>query len=390
MPSPATCAKCGDSISPGDRFCPRCGADVSGAQGNVATAYVSQADLARATAPEAALLDLLRQATLGDYDVQAELGRGGMASVFLAHDIALDRKVAVKVMSPALLAGEGMAERFKREARTAASLSHPNIIPIYAVRETEQTLYFVMKLIEGRPLDSIIHEIGPLPIPMVQAIVHQVGSALGYAHKRGVVHRDVKAANVMVDSDGWAVVTDFGIAKVAEAHGLTVTGATVGTPSYMSPEQCGAKDLTGASDQYSLGVVAYEMLTGRLPFTAISVMAIMYAHFHEPPPPITEVRTDVPAGVAAAVLRMLEKDPARRWPSMEAAVAAIGGAPLAPGDPVHVQLVTLASAGRSAQLARRISTPLSPTPIGGLIRRASCALLPAEADRKSTRLNSSH
>src|SRR2546425_12146012 len=111
-----------------------------------------------------------------------------------------------------------------------------------------------------------------LPI-MVQAILHQVGAALGYAHKHGVVHRDVKAANVMVDSGGWAVVTDFGIAKVAEAHGLTVTGATVGTPSYMSPEQCDAKELTGASDQYSLGVVAYEMLTGRLPFTAISVMA---------------------------------------------------------------------------------------------------------------------
>src|SRR5439155_29488 len=155
---------------------------------------------------QAAQLDAVRQATLGEYEILGELGRGGMATVYLAHDIALDRQVAIKVMAPALLAGEGMAERFKREARTAASLSHPNIIPIYAVRETEQTLYFVMKLIEGRPLDSIIHEIGPLPIPMVQAIVHQVGSALGYAHKRGVVHRDVKAANVMVDSDGWAVV----------------------------------------------------------------------------------------------------------------------------------------------------------------------------------------
>src|SRR6266852_365849 len=123
-----TCPRCGQPMSPGSRFCTRCGADISGAQGNVATAYVNQPDLARATAPEAALLDLLRQATLGEYDVQAELGRGGMAAVFLAHDIALDRKVAVKVMSPALLTGQGMAERFKREARTAASLSHPNII----------------------------------------------------------------------------------------------------------------------------------------------------------------------------------------------------------------------------------------------------------------------
>src|SRR5256886_842073 len=364
MTTAPTCTRCGESIGPADRFCPRCGADVSGVQASIATAVVHQHAPPAPAALQAAQLDAVRQATLGEYEILGELGRGGMATVYLAHDIALDRQVAIKVMAPALLAGEGMAERFKREARTAASLSHPNIIPIYAVRETEQTLYFVMKLIEGRPLDSIIHEIGPLPIPMVQAIVHQVGSALGYAHKRGVVHRDVKAANVMVDSDGWAVVTDFGIAKVAEAHGLTVTGATVGTPSYMSPEQCGAKDLTGASDQYSLGVVAYEMLTGRLPFTAVSVMAIMYAHFHQPPPPITNVRPDVPADLAAAVMRMLEKEPEQRWPSMEAAVAAVGGAPLAPGDPIHVQLVTLASAGRSAQLRRRISTPLSPTPIG--------------------------
>src|SRR5438874_13020686 len=364
MTTAPTCTRCGESIGPADRFCPRCGADVSGVQASIATAVVHQHAPPAPAALQAAQLDAVRQATLGEYEILGELGRGGMATVYLAHDIALDRQVAIKVMAPALLAGEGMAERFKREARTAASLSHPNIIPIYAVRETEQTLYFVMKLIEGRPLDSIIHEIGPLPIPMVQPLVHQGGSALGYAQKRGGVHRDVKAANVMVDSDGWAVVTDFGIAKVAEAHGLTVTGATVGTPSYMSPEQCGAKDLTGASDQYSLGVVAYEMLTGRLPFTAVSVMAIMYAHFHQPPPPITNVRPDVPADLAAAVMRMLEKEPEQRWPNMEAAVAAVGGAPLAPGDPIHVQLVTLASAGRSAQLRRRISTPLSPTPIG--------------------------
>jgi len=364
MTSPPTCTRCGQPVGPADRFCPRCGSDVSGVQASIATAVVQGHAQPAQAASQAAQLDAVRQATLGEYEILGELGRGGMATVYLAHDIALDRRVAIKVMAPALLSGEGMAERFKREARTAASLSHPNIIPIYAVRDTEHALYFVMKLIEGRPLDSIIHEIGPLPIPMAQAILHQVGAALGYAHKHGVVHRDVKAANVMVDSGGWAVVTDFGIAKVAEAHGLTVTGATVGTPSYMSPEQCDAEELTGASDQYSLGIVAYEMLTGRLPFTAVSVMAIMYAHFNEPPPPITGIRPDVPAGLAAAVMRMLEKDPAKRWPSMEAAVAAIGGAPLAPGDPVHVQLVTLASAGRSAQLGRRISTPLSPTPIG--------------------------
>ena len=305
------------------------------------------------------LLQALRDATLGEYEVLGELGRGGMATVYLAHDIALDRKVAIKVMSPTLMAGEGMAERFKREARTAGQLSHPHIIPIYAVREHGDLLYFVMKFIGGRSLDSIIREVGPLPIPMVQTILQQVGSALGYAHRRGVIHRDVKPANVMLDADGWAVVTDFGIAKVSETQGLTVTGATVGTPSYMSPEQCAAKELTGASDQYSLGVVAYEMLSGKLPFVAESVMAVMYAHFNEPPPLVALARTDCPPVLAEAVMRMLEKDPAHRFPSMEAATAAAGAAPLAPDDPVRTQMITLAAKGESMQLLERFSTPVS-------------------------------
>ncbi len=306
-----------------------------------------------------ALLQALRDATLGEYEVLGELGRGGMATVYLAHDIALDRKVAIKFMSPTLMAGEGMAERFKREARTAGQLSHPHIIPIYAVREHGELLYFVMKFIAGRSLDSIIREVGPLPIPMVQTILQQVGSALGYAHRRGVIHRDVKPANVMLDSDGWAVVTDFGIAKVSETQGLTVTGATVGTPSYMSPEQCAAKELTGASDQYSLGVVAYEMLSGKLPFVAESVMAVMYAHFNEPPPPVALSRTDCPPALAEAVMRMLEKDPSHRFPSMEAATAAAGAAPLAPDDPIRTQMITLAAKGESMQLLERFSTPIS-------------------------------
>src|SRR5207247_5475005 len=213
-----------------------------------------------------AQLDALRQATLGAYEILAELGHGGMASVYLAHDLALDRKVAIKVLAPALLLmGEGMVERFKREARTAAALSHPHIIPIYAVKEDEHVLYFVMKHVPGRALDAVIHDVGPLPIVMVQTILAHVADALGYAHRHGVIHRDIKSANIMLDEDGWAVM-DFGIAKVVQAEGLTMTGVTVGTPTYMSPEQCATRDVTGASDQYSLGVVAYEMLTGRLPF----------------------------------------------------------------------------------------------------------------------------
>jgi len=345
----------------GARFCPSCGSDISGQQTAFATAKLE----ARPQPRDAGVIDALRTATIGEYEVLGLLGRGGMATVYLAHDIALDRKVAIKVMSPHLVAGEGMAERFKREARTAGSLSHPHIIPIYAVKEAGDLLFFVMKFVEGRTLDSIIHEVGPLPFPMVQSIMQQVGSALGSAHRRHIIHRDIKPANIMLDVDGWAVVTDFGIAKVADKQGLTMTGATVGTPSYMSPEQCAAtKELGPASDQYSLGVVAYEMLSGRLPFAQESVMAIMYAHFNEPPAPIQTARVDCPPAIAAAVMRMLEKEPEKRWPTVEAAVAAFGAAPMAPDDPVRTQMMTLATKGGTGQLLAGLSTPQSPTPAG--------------------------
>ena len=304
--------------------------------------------------------EALRATTLGQYDVAGELGRGGMATVYLAHDIALDRKVAVKVMSQVLSLGDGV-ERFKREAKTAASLSHPNIIPIYAVQHTERLLYFVMKYVDGRSLDSIIRELGPLPIPMIQAILGQAASAFGYAHRRGVVHRDIKPGNILIDDEGWAVITDFGIAKVAEAEQLTSTGLSVGTPTYMSPEQVGALPVTGASDQYSLGVVAYEMLTGKPPFTGGGMMAMMYAHVHQAPAPIENVRPDCPEGLRAAVMRMLAKDPAERWPSVEDVIAAIGSPTLTPDDPTRSQLIAIAKTGQRRAIG--VTTPKSPIPL---------------------------
>lgn len=308
-----------------------------------------------------AQLDALRQAALGEYEVLAELGHGGMATVFLAHDLALDRKVAIKVLAPALLLmGEGMVERFKREARTAAALSHPHIIPIYAVKESADVLYFVMKYVRGRALDAVIRDVGPLPIKMVQAILAQVSDALGYAHRHGVIHRDVKSANIMLDEDGWAVVTDFGIAKVVQAEGLTLTGVTVGTPTYMSPEQCDMREVTGASDQYSLGVVAYEMITGQLPFKGDSTMSVMYAHFNQPPRPVSELRPDCPPNLGAGVMRMLEKEPSRRWPSMDDVVAVCGRPSLRHDDPVRREMITLAKAGASADLLAQLNTPTSP------------------------------
>ncbi len=306
-------------------------------------------------------LELLRATTLGEYEIIGELGRGGMASVYLAHDIALDRQVAIKVISPSLGASPPLVERFRREARTAASLSHPNIIPIYAVRHSDRLLYFVMKYVEGRPLDSILRETGALPVNTVQAILGQVAGAVGYAHRHGVVHRDIKPGNILIDDEGWCVVTDFGIAKVAESEGLTTSGVMVGTPAYMSPEQCLSNDVTGASDQYALGVVAYEMLTGRLPFPGSSMMSVMYAHVHVPVPEITSLRDEVPPELASTIMRMLAKEPGDRWPSVEEAAAALGSVTTTQDEPTRSQLITLATSGPKGPVVRH-TTPRSPIP----------------------------
>ncbi|MFN8650336.1 MAG: Ig-like domain-containing protein [Gemmatimonadales bacterium] len=332
---------------------------MSGEQGSVPTAMLP------ATKDEHdEVLELLKKATIGEYEILRELGRGGMATVYLAHDIALDRKVALKVMAPALaLMGDGMSERFKREARTAASLSHPNIIPIYTVKSYQKTLFFVMKFIAGRSLESLMKDMGQMPVEMVRDLLQQVGTALGYAHRNGIVHRDVKPANIMIDEEGWAVVTDFGIAKVAENRGLTMTGIAVGTPAYMSPEQCAAKDITGKSDQYSLGVMAYEMLTGKQPFDGDSAMAMMFAHFHEPPKPVTEHRADIPTEVAGAVMRMLEKAPDSRWPSLEEALGAMGAEPLSHDDPMRKELVKAVRAKSNRAILDNLTpAPTSPIP----------------------------
>jgi serine/threonine protein kinase len=270
-------------------------------------------------------VDLLNEVASGEYEILGELGRGGMAAVFLAREIALDRKVAIKLISPSFLDGAEAVERFKREARTAASLSHPGVIPIYGVRETDRALYFVMKYVHGRTLASILRSAGPLPVTLVRAVLTSVANALDYAHRNGVVHRDIKPGNIMVDTEGHVMVTDFGIAKVVDSQGLTMTGRTIGTPAYMSPESCAGREVTGASDQYALGVVGYELLAGRNPFLADTSVGIMYAHVHEVPQPIGELRPDCPPEMAAAIMRMIDKDPAARFPTLKEAAQAIQG-----------------------------------------------------------------
>jgi len=362
MTQAAACERCGAAIMAGARFCASCGADISDQQGNVATSLVPAEGVASTQQIKTALLDELRDFTLGEYEILLELGAGGMASVYLAHDIQLDRKVAIKVMHPQLLQGDGMVERFRLEARTVAGLSHPHIVPIYAVKHADALFLFIMKFIEGQPLDSIIRKQAPLPHAMVRHILSKVADALGYAHRQGVIHRDIKPANIMVDVEGHPVVTDFGIAKVANTEALTVTGAAIGTPNYMSPEQCHAAPLTGSSDQYSLGIMAYEMLTGHLPFGGDNAMTIMYKHVNEPPAPILPQVPDCPAELAAVVEKMLGKKPEDRFATMEDVVRAVAAPTMAHDDPVRTQLIRYAMEGENRKLLKRVSTPRSPIP----------------------------
>jgi serine/threonine protein kinase len=345
------CAACGSALLPNDRFCGKCGTSREG------VAHPGESD----TDEWQEIQQRLRKATLGEFEILRELGRGGMAAVFLAHQTALKRRVAIKVMAPGLIMGKGMMERFQLEAETVARLNHPNIVTIHTVRQAEGLHFFVMKLIPGRSLDRIIAEVGPLPLPVIQGLLYQVGSALTYAHKRGVIHRDVKPSNILMDEDGNAIVTDFGIAKVVETPSHTMTGATVGTPPYMSPEQCDARELTGASDQYSLGIVAYEMLTGKPPFTG-PALSILLAHTQTPPPPIRSARQGCPPEIEAAVLRMLEKNPAHRWPSPMQAVEALGGRALGENDPLRERLTALGMRGPAELSVNEPKTPRSPIP----------------------------
>ena len=360
---PATCGVCGAVLAARSRACAICGAP---APRTSTGAYSATQDFDL----WAFAFGRLRDATHGEYEIQREVGRGGMAAVYLARDLTLSRSVAIKLMSPRLMADPELMARFRQEAVTVANLSHPHIVTIYAVRQVEELHFFTMQFVEGRSLDHVVQAAGALPIDVVRALLFMIGSALGYAHRHGVVHRDVKPGNVLVDGDGNAIVTDFGIAKVTQEVGSTVhltqTGTFIGTPTYVSPEQCYALPVSPASDQYSLGVVAYELLTGHPPFSGSS-FTVMQAHTERAAPPLREARPDCPPALEAAVLRMLEKDPERRWPSMQHALAALEAVPLPEHDPIREQLARLAlppSMARSEEiLAQRVvATTDEPVP----------------------------
>lgn len=281
-----------------------------------------------------------------------------MATVFLALDVALNRKVAIKVMSPNLMSSSESVERFKREAKVAAALNHPNIIGIHAVGDSSDLAYYVMKFVEGRSLDSVIRDDGPQSVPFVQAVMQYAGNALHYAHQRGVVHRDVKPANFMLDKDGWLIITDFGIAKVEEAKSLTSSGMMLGTPYYMSPEQFNGTPVGATSDQYALGVVIFELLTGKTPFHAATLGEVMRGHLLDAPPPVRDWRPDVPMEVEACINRMLEKSPVDRFPSLSDAVQTFGAIKPAEEQRVRSHIIGLARSG--SLLQPRMPMPMSP------------------------------
>ena len=308
------CSRCGTQNKDTAKFCDSCGLDLT----------VATPTGVRIEAPEITEIDMVRQELNEEYEILEELGRGGMAIVFKAKEKQLDREVAIKVLPFSLAFDKEFVERFQREARTSAKLEHPNIIPIYRVGKSGRVIYFVMKFLRGKPLSSVLAARGSLPPLEIRKILAEVARALAYAHKKEIVHRDIKPDNIMFDEHGHAVVTDFGIAKAASGGKLTGTGMSIGTPHYMSPEQAKAQPLDGRSDIYSLGVVAYQCLTGAVPFDGEDSFSIGYKHIMEeiPTPPID---THDKRTLFEIIKKMMAKVPDQRFQNAEELVAVLEG-----------------------------------------------------------------
>ena len=263
-------------------------------------------------------------AVAGRYSLERELGRGGMGVVYLAREVSLDRLVAIKLLPPRLAREPGLRERFVREARIAAQLSHPNIVPIHTVDDVAGLVFFVMAYIDGETLGERVRTRGPLPPDECARILREIAWALGYAHAQGVIHRDLKPDNIILErAAGRAVLTDFGIARRLETSGLTAAGELVGTPEFMSPEQATGGALDGRADLYALGVVAFYALAGRLPFEASTVPAMLIKQATEPAPPVSRHAPGAPRALAQAVMRCLEKKPADRFADAGSFAAAL-------------------------------------------------------------------
>src|SRR5881628_318676 len=278
------------------------------------------------TAPISPEFLALQELLAGRYSIERELGRGGMGIVLLARDVALDRPVAIKLLPPHLATRPAERERFLQEARTAAGLAHPNIVPIHLVEARGELVFFVMGFVDGETLRDRVERAGPLPPRLAMKLLQEVAWALGYAHQRGVIHRDVKPDNILIErATERALVTDFGIALgkwAAESPG----GPVVGTARYMSPEQACGEPVDARSDLYSLGATFFYALTGRAPFEGSTLPAILAKHVSEPAPLVQAIRPEVPAKLAAVIDRCLRKAPAERFQTGDDVARVVGEA----------------------------------------------------------------
>jgi len=253
---------------------------------------------------------------LGKYQIIERLGRGGMAEVYKAYHPQLERYAAVKVLHGFLAEGQDFQARFQREAKAIAALRHPNIVQIYDIDTYDENYFMVMEFIDGGTLkDRLLQASGPLAIREMAHIFREIASALDYAHRQGVLHRDIKPANVLLDQSGRVVLTDFGIARIVSETQFTVTGTLVGTPAYMSPEQGMGLNISTPSDIYSLGIILYEMVTGKVPFDADTPLAVIHKHINEPLPSPRTIRDDIPQVLETVIVKALAKEPGERFQS---------------------------------------------------------------------------
>ncbi|HEX5467492.1 MAG TPA: protein kinase [Gaiellaceae bacterium] len=270
---------------------------------------------------------MIGQVLAGRYELQDLAGTGGMSSVYRARDTVLERTVAIKILHEHFSDDPEYVERFRREARALAQLNHPNIVTVIDRGEFEGRQFIVFEHLDGETLKSLVEREGPLAVDRALALVHQIARGLAFAHEHGVVHRDVKPHNVLIDDDGVAKVTDFGIARSLEpADGLTETGTLLGTSEYIAPEQASGNRVDERSDQYSLAVVLYELLTGEPPYSGENFMAVAMKHIREPVPSVRQSRPDVSPRLDAIVARAMAKRPEDRFPSTEALMAALEAA----------------------------------------------------------------
>ena len=321
------CRKCSTNIPEGLHVCTQCGFEAGSPEATLVIGEDGDSG-----APQESLLDVVRRELSRDYEVEAELARGGMAVVFRATEVELSRQVALKVLPPEMALSQSMANRFKREAKMAASLEHPNIIPIYRVGQAGRLFFITMKYIEGRPLSSIIEVQGPLPAPVVWHVLRGCVGALAHAHDHGIIHRDIKGANILVDVEGRVIVSDFGVARALEDASMTASGSVIGTPYFMSPEQCAGKKVGPQTDQYSLGVLGFQMLAGHIPYDAETIAAVMHHHFFTPIPPLGSVRPDAPQALIDVVNRALAKNPKQRYGTTTEMLEAIEAIPISDAD----------------------------------------------------------